>query len=153
MRESLAKTARGMKAPYAVVDAIEAGPQGGLRRRFSARARTVLDLRGIHRIEGAASPVFLPSAKSPKSPTFRRTRRSKKSSAPPVVGAGTMGGGIAMNYANAGIPVLLKEVDRAALDRGLATIRKNYEVTDVEGQDHTRTARKNSGVDHAHHLV
>jgi len=43
-----------------------------------------------------------------------------------VVGAGTMGGGIAMTYANAGIPVLLKEVGQEALDRGLATIRKNY---------------------------
>ena len=40
-----------------------------------------------------------------------------------------MGGGIAMTYANAGIPVLLKEVDQAALDRGLATIRKNYAAT------------------------
>ena len=37
-----------------------------------------------------------------------------------------MGGGIAMVFANAGIPVLLKETDQAALDRGLATIRKNY---------------------------
>ncbi len=43
-----------------------------------------------------------------------------------VVGAGTMGGGIAMVLANAGIPVLLKETEQAALDRGLATIRKNY---------------------------
>jgi 3-hydroxyacyl-CoA dehydrogenase len=43
-----------------------------------------------------------------------------------VVGAGTMGGGIAMAFANAGIPVLLKETDQAALDRGLATIQKNY---------------------------
>src|SRR5262245_4989536 len=43
-----------------------------------------------------------------------------------VVGAGTMGGGITMAYANAGVPVLLKEVDQPALDRGLATIRKNY---------------------------
>jgi 3-hydroxyacyl-CoA dehydrogenase len=43
-----------------------------------------------------------------------------------VVGAGTMGGGITMAYANAGIPVLLKEVDQPTLDRGLATIRKNY---------------------------
>src|SRR5260370_476144 len=43
-----------------------------------------------------------------------------------VVGAGTMGGGIAMVLANAGISVLLKEVDRAALDRGIATIQKNY---------------------------
>ena len=44
-----------------------------------------------------------------------------------VVGAGTMGGGIAMVLANAGIPVLLKEADQAALDRGLATIQKNYQ--------------------------
>src|SRR4029077_15022906 len=43
-----------------------------------------------------------------------------------VVGAGTMGGGIAMNFANAGIPVLLKDADQAALDRGLANIQKNY---------------------------
>jgi 3-hydroxyacyl-CoA dehydrogenase len=43
-----------------------------------------------------------------------------------VIGAGTMGGGIAMNFANAGIPVLMKETDQAALDRGLNTIRKNY---------------------------
>src|SRR5262250_53367 len=43
-----------------------------------------------------------------------------------VVGAGTMGGGIAMNYVNAGIPVVLKETTQEALDRGLATIRKNY---------------------------
>ena len=51
-----------------------------------------------------------------------------------VVGAGTMGGGIAMSYANAGIPVLLKEVDEAALERGLATIRKNYESTVAKGR-------------------
>ena len=51
-----------------------------------------------------------------------------------VVGAGTMGGGIAMTYANAGIPVLLKEVDEAALERGLATIRRNYDVTMSKGK-------------------
>ena len=43
-----------------------------------------------------------------------------------VVGAGTMGGGIAMVLANAGIPVLLKDTDQAAMDRGLANIQKNY---------------------------
>ena len=43
-----------------------------------------------------------------------------------VIGAGTMGGGIAMNYANAGIPVILKETTQEALDRGIAIIRKNY---------------------------
>ena len=43
-----------------------------------------------------------------------------------VVGAGTMGGGIAMAFANAGFAVVLLETSQAALDRGLATIRKNY---------------------------
>ncbi|MGE0378718.1 MAG: 3-hydroxyacyl-CoA dehydrogenase NAD-binding domain-containing protein, partial [Planctomycetaceae bacterium] len=51
-----------------------------------------------------------------------------------VVGAGTMGGGIAMTYANAGIPVMLKEADPAWLDAGLATIRKNYESSVQKGK-------------------
>src|SRR5262249_27960675 len=51
-----------------------------------------------------------------------------------VVGAGTMGGGITMTYANAGIPVLLKEVSQEALDRGLATIRKNYAASVSKGR-------------------
>jgi len=49
------------------------------------------------------------------------------------LGAGTMGGGIAMNFANAGIPVTIVEVKQDALDRGLATIRKNYERTAQRG--------------------
>src|SRR6185503_18647815 len=51
-----------------------------------------------------------------------------------VIGAGTMGGGIAMAYANAGIPVLLKDVDDAAVERGMATIRKNYESSVARGK-------------------
>ena len=50
-----------------------------------------------------------------------------------IIGAGTMGGGIAMTYANAGIPVTLVEVKQEALDRGLATIRRNYERTASRG--------------------
>ncbi len=51
-----------------------------------------------------------------------------------VVGAGTMGGGIAMNFANAGIPVTILETTQEALDKGLATIRKNYENTVRKGK-------------------
>ncbi|MFM2087445.1 MAG: hypothetical protein RLZZ237_2314 [Pseudomonadota bacterium] len=51
-----------------------------------------------------------------------------------IVGAGTMGGGIAMNFANAGIPVTLLETKQEALDKGLATIRKNYENTVKKGK-------------------
>ena len=50
-----------------------------------------------------------------------------------VIGAGTMGGGIAMNFANAGVPVTIVEQEPAALDRGLGVIRKNYERTAARG--------------------
>jgi len=51
-----------------------------------------------------------------------------------VIGAGTMGGGIAMNFANAGIPVVVLEVNQEALDKGLATVRKNYESSLKKGR-------------------
>ena len=51
-----------------------------------------------------------------------------------VIGAGTMGGGIAMNFVNAGIPVVLLETKQEALDKGIATIRKNYENTMKKGK-------------------
>ncbi|WP_413818561.1 3-hydroxyacyl-CoA dehydrogenase NAD-binding domain-containing protein [Sphingobium sp.] len=51
-----------------------------------------------------------------------------------VVGAGTMGGGIAMNFANAGIPCVLVEVGAEALERGLGLIRKNYEASAAKGR-------------------
>ncbi|MEC5216297.1 3-hydroxyacyl-CoA dehydrogenase [Actimicrobium sp. GrIS 1.19] len=51
-----------------------------------------------------------------------------------VIGAGTMGGGIAMNFVNAGIPVMLLETRQEALDKGIATIRKNYENTMKKGK-------------------
>ncbi|HSS28039.1 MAG TPA: 3-hydroxyacyl-CoA dehydrogenase NAD-binding domain-containing protein [Usitatibacter sp.] len=51
-----------------------------------------------------------------------------------VIGAGTMGGGIAMNFLNAGLPVTILETKQEALDRGLATIRKNYENTVKKGK-------------------
>ncbi len=58
--------------------------------------------------------------------------RAIKSAA--VIGAGTMGGGIAMNFANAGIPVKILEMKQEALDKGLATVRKNYENTMKKGK-------------------
>jgi 3-hydroxyacyl-CoA dehydrogenase len=50
-----------------------------------------------------------------------------------VLGAGTMGGGIAMNFANVGIPVTIVERDQASLDRGLGVVRKNYERSASRG--------------------
>ncbi|MGI8841435.1 MAG: 3-hydroxyacyl-CoA dehydrogenase NAD-binding domain-containing protein [Caulobacteraceae bacterium] len=63
-----------------------------------------------------------------------------------ILGAGTMGGGIAMNFASAGIPVTIVEVKQDALDRGLATIRKNYERTAARGGITTADVEKRVGL-------
>ena len=56
-----------------------------------------------------------------------------------VIGAGTMGGGIAMNFANAGIPVTIVEAEQDNLDRGLGIIEKNYANTVAKGRLCPRT--------------
>ena len=71
------------------------------------------------------------ASKVPDVPEDTPTRPIKSAA---VIGAGTMGGGIAMNFANAGIPVKILEMKQEALDKGLATIRKNYENTLKKGK-------------------
>jgi 3-hydroxyacyl-CoA dehydrogenase len=63
-----------------------------------------------------------------------------------VIGGGTMGGGIAMNFVNAGIPVVLKEINQQALDRGLAIIRGNYENTVKKGRMSPAQLEQNMGL-------
>jgi 3-hydroxyacyl-CoA dehydrogenase len=72
----------------------------------------------IHAFFGERTVAKIPDI--PKDTPVMEIRRAA------VIGAGTMGGGIAMTYANAGIPVLLREANQDALDRGMAIIRKNY---------------------------
>src|SRR5439155_16161025 len=72
----------------------------------------------IHAFFGEREVSKIPGL--PKDTPVREIRKAA------VIGAGTMGGGIAMNYVNAGIPVLLKETTQEALDHGVATIKKNY---------------------------
>jgi 3-hydroxyacyl-CoA dehydrogenase len=81
-------------------------------------------LRHAFMAERAASKV-------PDVPPDTPTREIKQAA---VIGAGTMGGGIAMNFLNAGIPVVMLETKQEALDKGLATIRKNYENTMKKGK-------------------
>ena len=65
-------------------------------------------------------------AKIPDVPEDTATREVRRAA---VIGAGTMGGGITMSFVNAGIPVTIIETAQEALDRGLATIKKNYAST------------------------
>jgi 3-hydroxyacyl-CoA dehydrogenase len=132
-RKSLAKTARGARAPFACVDAIEAG----LTKSFdegSVRERELFGECVVSTESRAMRHLFFAEREVAKVPDIPKDTPTKEIKRAAVVGAGTMGGGIAMNYANAGIPVLLKEVDQASLDRGMATIRKNYEVTMSKGK-------------------
>jgi 3-hydroxyacyl-CoA dehydrogenase len=132
-RQALAKSSRGLHAPLAAVDAIEAGLRLGFDAG-SAREREIfadcvlsVESKALRHLFFAEREV----ARVPDVPKDTPTIDVKRAA---VVGAGTMGGGIAMTYANAGIPVLLKDVDQAALDRGLATIRRNYETTMAKGK-------------------
>src|SRR5262249_61632010 len=80
---------------------------------------------------------------TPNIPAAISTRAIKKAA---VIGAGTMGGGIAMNFANAGIPVTVVEVAKEALDRGLGVVKKNYETTASRGRITAADVEKRLGL-------
>lgn len=124
-RDAARKKMRGRLAPLAAIDAVEAATrlpfeQGCARERelFIDRLFSEESSALIYAFFGEREVAKIPDV--PKETPVRPIRSAA------VVGAGTMGGGIAMVLANAGIPVVLKETEQAALDRGLATIRSNY---------------------------
>ncbi len=132
-RDALAKTARGVQAPFRAVDAIE----GVFRLDFetgSARERALFADCVTSHESRALVHMFFADREAAKVPDVPKDTPVAKIERAAVIGAGTMGGGIAMAYANAGIPVLLKDVDDAAVQRGMAVIRKNYESTVAKGK-------------------
>lgn len=125
--------AKNFPAPLKCVDAVEAATKqkfdDGMRfeRELFINLMWTPESRALRHIfaaERAASKIPDVPADTPK--------REINSIA--VIGAGTMGGGIAMNFLNAGIPVKMLEMKQEALDRGLATIRKNYESQVKKGK-------------------
>ncbi|CCD38107.1 Enoyl-CoA hydratase /Delta(3)-cis-delta(2)-trans-enoyl-CoA isomerase / 3-hydroxyacyl-CoA dehydrogenase / 3-hydroxybutyryl-CoA epimerase [Candidatus Paraburkholderia kirkii UZHbot1] len=117
-RNSVAAVAQHFPAPHECIDAIEKGVKEGFERGLAL--------------------VQTPESRALRHTFFGERAADKIADVPPdtpvrkighigVVGAGTMGGGIAMNFLNAGLPVVLLETKQDALDRGLATIRRNYE--------------------------
>ena len=124
-RAALSKSARGMTAPLAAVDAIEAA----LTMDFDAGSRRERELFAgcvVSTESRALRHLFFAEREASKVPDVSRATPAIDVRRAAVVGAGPMGGGIAMAYAHAGIPVRLKDVDEAALERSLATIRANY---------------------------
>lgn len=124
-REAVRKRQRGMMAPLAAVDAVEAATK--LSFEEGCEVEQELFSKCLHSDQSKALiHVFFGEREVAKIPDVPKETRTIPVNSAAVVGAGTMGGGIAMVFANAGIPVLLKEADQAALDRGLANIQKNY---------------------------
>jgi len=124
-RDTARKTRRGQPAPLAAIDAVESSTRIAFEEGCQLEAKLAHECLHstqskalIHAFFGERAVNKIPDV--PKDTPVYEIRRAA------VIGAGTMGGGIAMNYANAGIRVIVKETSQEALDRGLGIIRKNY---------------------------
>src|SRR5213594_3449025 len=132
-RKSVARQTRGFRAPENCIKAVEAAVSLPFEQGLKRERELFTEL--MNSAESKAQRYFFfaerEAAKIPDVPGDTPTREIKKAA---VLGAGTMGGGIAMNFANAGIPVTVIEVAQDALDRGLGVVRKNYEATAARGR-------------------
>ncbi len=124
-RKGMARRFRGFTAPFKAVEAIELCvkypfAQGSEKEReLFVWGQGQAEARAMRHVFFAERDV----ARSPWIPKDAKPREIKSAG---IIGCGTMGGGIAMNFANAGIPVTVVENDAAALERGLGIIRRNY---------------------------
>ena len=100
---------RGFEAPEAAIRCVEAAAEPALRGGSRLRARALPQSSSRARRAGRSATSSSPSARSRRSRTCRRRRRRSRLRRVGIVGAGTMGGGIAMNFANAGLPVTIVE--------------------------------------------
>ncbi|HVG80017.1 MAG TPA: 3-hydroxyacyl-CoA dehydrogenase NAD-binding domain-containing protein, partial [Patescibacteria group bacterium] len=132
-RKSVARQTRGFKAPENIVKAVEAAVSLPFDQGIKRERELFQEL--ITSPESKAQRYFFfaerEAAKIPDVPADTPAKDIKKAA---VIGAGTMGGGIAMNFANAGIPVTVVEMNQENLDRGLGIVRKNYEATASRGR-------------------
>lgn len=122
----------GMIAPFRIVDCIEAA--------CTMEPREGLEFEGKAFAECEASPsraaqvhLFFAERQAAKVEGLSPDAKPKKISSVGVIGAGTMGGGIAMSCVNAGLPVVLLEAKQEALDAGLAKVRGNYDISVKRG--------------------
>jgi 3-hydroxyacyl-CoA dehydrogenase len=124
-RETVAKKQRGLLAPVAAIKAIEAATILPFTEGCQVEQKLFTECLFSDQSK-ALIHVFFSEREVGKIPDVPKETPLLPVKSAAVVGAGTMGGGIAMVLANAGIPVLLKDADQLALDRGLATIQSNY---------------------------
>jgi 3-hydroxyacyl-CoA dehydrogenase len=132
-RGAIAPLAKNYPAPAKSVDAVEAAVtkpfEEGLRLERSAFVELLNSTASK-----ALRHVFFATRAAAKIPDVPSSTPQRVVKSVAVIGAGTMGGGIAMNFANIGLPVTVLETSQAALDKGLGVVRKNYESTLKKGR-------------------
>ncbi len=132
-RKQIERRARGMRAPYACIECVQAAVElpfdDGL-----AREREIFEDCVVSDESKAMRHVFFAERAAGKIPGVDKNLERSSFDSAGVVGAGTMGGGITMNFANAGIPVTVVEQDSELLAKGLSTIQENYAATVAKGR-------------------
>jgi 3-hydroxyacyl-CoA dehydrogenase len=146
-RKSVARQTRGFRAPENCIKAVEAAVNLPFDEGLKRERELFVEL--LNSPESKAQRYFFfaerEAAKIPDVPADTPAKEIRKAA---IIGAGTMGGGIAMNFANAGIPVTVVEVAQDALERGLGIVRKNYEATASRGRITAADVEKRMGLIH-----
>jgi len=132
-RAVLQKKARGQFSPFKCVDAIEAAFNLPFADGMKRERELFMECMDSPQRDGLIHSFFAEREVS-KVKGLSKDTPVRDVNSVGVIGAGTMGGGIAMNFANVGIPVTIVEMKQEALDKGLGIIRKNYESSAKKGR-------------------
>ncbi|BFM15525.1 3-hydroxyacyl-CoA dehydrogenase NAD-binding domain-containing protein [Maricurvus nonylphenolicus] len=132
-KAKIAKKTAGYYAPNRCVDSVEAATQLPLKEGLQREAEIFQDCADTPQAR-AQQHLFFAERAAGVIPGVDRKVPLRDIKKVAVIGAGTMGGGIAMNFANAGIPVTLLEIKKEFLDNGLAKVRQNYEISAKRGR-------------------
>jgi 3-hydroxyacyl-CoA dehydrogenase len=132
-RQGLTQKARGFFAPERCIQAVEASVALPFSQGLVREGELFMECMGSKEAR-AQQHFFFAERAAAHVKDFDKTTPVRDINQVGIIGAGTMGGGIAMNFANAGIPVTLLELKQEALDKGLALIRKNYENSAKKGK-------------------
>jgi 3-hydroxyacyl-CoA dehydrogenase len=132
-RKRIAKEKKNLFSPQRIVDSLEAAATLSFDKGM-ARERDLFVQCQQNSQAKALQHVFFAERKAANIPNLDKSVKPREVKSVGIIGAGTMGGGIAMNFLNVGIPVTLLEVKQDALERGVGVIRKNYENTASKGK-------------------
>ena len=132
-RKANARKFRGFNAPEAIIRCVEASLELPFDEGMTFERQLFNELQADSQ-SAAQRHVFFAERQAAKVDSLPADTAILPIAKVGVIGAGTMGGGIAMNFANAGIPVTLVETNEDALFRGLRIIRGNYETTAKKGK-------------------